>query len=832
LLTLHRFDATEQGRSGERCRSAALTTFTTVVAGAGLVVGTLASFPAQRAQAFTSFLHGNWHGQITWSALRVVMQSGSGCRLSDAAAAVVMNSNINQDLLEMSLDSSDHLVPKTSGHASYANCPVGWEPCPYRPEHHFDRVKSLSEDPSAVESAFESGIHYVVAKRGRIGQMVAENRIRAALIALGRGLHAVQDVFSHSNYVDLYNGRSPATDELTPALLGTDVTAPPTSLLLTRFDWRDANPESPADADAPLDPSYAGFPYTHLRMAKDWDAENAEAGLPIGGKTKFQMAESAATSASVQLILAVIKDSPGFCGQVSNWSPNNPSLDNTDPSDPDEPGKYVPRDGPKDARSVAAGFAFSAGGSEASGGAANPARAVTAGPVGPVSQVTAHGPVEPHPGGGPVAPTDRGRVLDMGGQVFNVKAYGATGSGWVDDGAAILATISAAANAGGGTVFFPSGTYNFASTLTLPLGVPLILEGAGPNSSKLNYAGGNDAIRIETGFVGAFLNVAIRDCTVQGNSNANAVGIHQINTPGVLYDNLAVAFFNGTNGTGILVDNQPSQGANQGGFNERTTFRKVSVWDNTKGIRMVKNGGTFSFFYTRMEEVHIQIPTNGIGFSVENGAFIGNSEIKFFYNGLWTAATAMSITGGSAVDNCFYDIVGEGAKTFLSIDSTSRMTGVGYILQNDGAINLASGAVYIYTGCNLEFGDGACGVRSSNGTWVFPGSQGEASLPMNNGANENVALGLAAFAVVSGPNNNFSIGGFSGGGGGRILNLRSPSVSPGALTVVNQDTASTPGNRICTGTGANVTLPVNADSNVLAFIYDSYQSCWYLWSYH
>lgn len=419
----------------------------------------------------------------------------------------------------------------------------------------------------------------------------------------------------------------------------------------------------------------------------------------------------------------------------------------------------------------------------------------------------------------------------MGGQVFNVKAYGATGSGWVDDGAAILAAIRAAVNAGGGTVFFPSGTYNFASTLTLPFGVPLIIEGAGPNSSKLNFTGVGDAILIETGFQGAFLNVDVRDCTVQGNSNANAVGIHQINTPGVLYDNLAVAFFNGTNGTGILMDNQPSQGANQGGFNERTTLRKVSVWNNTKGIRMVKNGGTFSFYYTRMEEVHFQIPTNGIGLSVENGAAIANSEIKFFCNALTTVATAMSITGGSSLTNSLVDIVGEGAKTFLNVDSSSRFTGIGYILQNDGAIILASGAFYNFTGCSLEFGDGARGVRSSNGTWVFPGSQGELSVPMQDGANENVPIGLASFAVVSGPNSDFSIGGFSGGGGGRILNLRSPSVSPGAVTLVNQDQASSPGNRICTSTGANVTVPVNAESNLLTFIYDSYASCWYLWSY-
>ena len=365
---------------------------------------------------------------------------------------------------------------------------------------------------------------------------------------------------------------------------------------------------------------------------------------------------------------------------------------------------------------------------------ATPASALTTGPVAVVSQLTSpRPPPVPRPGEVPAGPTDRGIMLDMGGQIFNVKAYGATGGGWADDGAAIHSAISAAVTAGGGIVFFPSGTYNFASTLTLPFGVPLILEGAGPDSSTLNYTGGGDAILITTGFAGTFLNVSIRDCSVQGNSNANAVGIHQINTPGVLYDNLAVAYFNGTNGTGILVDNQPAHSSGQGGWNERTTFRKVSIWENTKGIRMVKNGGTFSFYYTRMEDVHFTLPTTGIGLSVENGAAIANSEIKFFYNGLHTPATAMSVTGGSSLTNSFVNIVGEGAQTFLNVDSSSRFTGIGYVLQNDGAIVLASGAFYNFTGCSLEFGDGACGVRSSNGTWVFPGSQGELSVPMQDG---------------------------------------------------------------------------------------------------
>lgn len=55
-------------------------------------------------------------------------------------------------------------------------------------------------------------------------------------------------------------------------------------------------------------------------------------------------------------------------------------------------------------------------------------------------------------------------VQDSGGQVFNVKTFGAVGDGVTDDDLAIQNATNAAIGAGGGTVFFPRGKYYVSST--------------------------------------------------------------------------------------------------------------------------------------------------------------------------------------------------------------------------------------------------------------------------------------------------------------------------------------------------------------------------------
>jgi len=58
-------------------------------------------------------------------------------------------------------------------------------------------------------------------------------------------------------------------------------------------------------------------------------------------------------------------------------------------------------------------------------------------------------------------------VVGKGELTLNVKDYGAVGDGTTNDTTAVQAAINAANTAGGGEVFFPNGTYNVRTALTL-----------------------------------------------------------------------------------------------------------------------------------------------------------------------------------------------------------------------------------------------------------------------------------------------------------------------------------------------------------------------------
>ncbi|HET7213629.1 MAG TPA: glycosyl hydrolase family 28-related protein [Terriglobia bacterium] len=98
-------------------------------------------------------------------------------------------------------------------------------------------------------------------------------------------------------------------------------------------------------------------------------------------------------------------------------------------------------------------------------------------------------------------------ITDKGGQLFNVKAYGAKGDGSTDDTAAVNAAFAAAYAARGGVIYFPPGIYLIAGALTVPNDgasspkqPPYRIEGASMdgNSASWGLAPSNGSILMMT----------------------------------------------------------------------------------------------------------------------------------------------------------------------------------------------------------------------------------------------------------------------------------------------------------------------------------------------
>lgn len=76
---------------------------------------------------------------------------------------------------------------------------------------------------------------------------------------------------------------------------------------------------------------------------------------------------------------------------------------------------------------------------------------------------------------------------------YDVSSYGAVGDGTTDDTSAIQSALTACNTAGGGTVFFPTGTYLITSQLIcysnqiIDLNGSTILQGAGINNLMMAY---------------------------------------------------------------------------------------------------------------------------------------------------------------------------------------------------------------------------------------------------------------------------------------------------------------------------------------------------------
>ena len=82
-------------------------------------------------------------------------------------------------------------------------------------------------------------------------------------------------------------------------------------------------------------------------------------------------------------------------------------------------------------------------------------------------------------------------VTDTGGQVYNVKAFGAMGNGTTDDTTSIINTLTACAS--GGVVYLPPGTYLISNTINITNN-NVTLMGAGAGATTIKAAAGSEGL--------------------------------------------------------------------------------------------------------------------------------------------------------------------------------------------------------------------------------------------------------------------------------------------------------------------------------------------------
>jgi hypothetical protein len=123
--------------------------------------------------------------------------------------------------------------------------------------------------------------------------------------------------------------------------------------------------------------------------------------------------------------------------------------------------------------------------------------------------------------------TKKATVAQIGPTV-SVKAYGATGDGTTNDTAAIQAAIDYVYGAGGGTVYFPPGTYRVTSIVRNWTNfITVNLKGSGKRSTVLKKFGSTATPILDLSGISTMLEPysEISDLAIDGNSVASVNGL-------------------------------------------------------------------------------------------------------------------------------------------------------------------------------------------------------------------------------------------------------------------------------------------------------------------
>lgn len=277
-------------------------------------------------------------------------------------------------------------------------------------------------------------------------------------------------------------------------------------------------------------------------------------------------------------------------------------------------------------------------------------------------------------------------VIDKGGQVFNVGAYGLIDpTGTVDSTAAFVAAVTAmptvtVSNATTnatypvGTLYIPPGKFKIGSVSDIGnLGPYVSILGPGKGSCKVYYYGSGVAFQAqwllaETNntypadtFPAMFANAAPQDFagvfngfTLDGsNAGAGAVGMRTCGPEGgVMGPDLTIRHFNGAGSIGWDWNNP-----NGGTWNENLTGN-INVYDCTTCVQ-ASGGGSHGYNDLRIK---VYLYPNQSGFALTGGTAYYGGSLRVRANcckGPSNTGAVLSLSGGSSFQQCNLDVTTE-----------------------------------------------------------------------------------------------------------------------------------------------------------------------------
>ncbi len=247
-------------------------------------IGAVAALWDIPAHAFDSFITNPQHGSITANA--------AGTKgYAAAAIKALQDENALVDSRETWLRT---VWTKKKVFGQNVDVPVTFlaPTAKYMFSHHFDRGRVKKNEYRSIADTFKDSAAYVVEQVKDARTAANGDKPDKALVALARALHALQDMSSHSNLVNLAAGDQPKV--LDAVFGGGALPQLAAALQLTSYVTTDET-EFPTD-----DPEN----YTHGTFAKDSAKKNDEAkGKPDGAdKPRFELAYDLAVAFSERLL--------------------------------------------------------------------------------------------------------------------------------------------------------------------------------------------------------------------------------------------------------------------------------------------------------------------------------------------------------------------------------------------------------------------------------------------------------------------------------------------------------------------------------------------------